>query len=357
MNTLLSGEPNKVNWLKILILTCLIGFLLVEGKTLFIPLSYGLLISFVLYPLCKWLEGKGVNRIAAITTGIVLVVLLFLGMILLLGWQFRSFLLEWPQVQAKLTELMASLPKFLSSRFGLDEARVSLWIDSLLKQSGEQAFSGLGTSLVSLLVNVFTIFIIPVYTFLILLYRQQLIQVVFRLFPKGQQHRIEEVIRLSILTYYNFIKGMIVVYATVGALNSIGLLLLGVPHALIFGFLTAIMTFIPYVGIIVASLLPITYAWLTYDSAWYPMGVVLIFAFVQYLEANVIFPWAVSHRLKLNTLMTLIVIIAGGILWGASGMILFVPFAAIFKLIADRIEGWETFSLLLGDGEKKSTPS
>ncbi|MFM7838905.1 MAG: AI-2E family transporter, partial [Chitinophagaceae bacterium] len=292
MNTILSKEPNKINWLKILIGASLIGFLLVEGKTLFIPLSYGLLISFILYPLCKWLEGKGVNRIAAITTGIVVVVVLFLGIFLLLGWQFRSFLLEWPQVQTKLTELIASLRKFLSGRFGLDEDRVARWIESMLKQSGEQAFSGLGTSLVSFFVNLFTIFIIPVYTFLILLYRQQLIRVLFRLFPKELQQRIEEVIRLSIVTYYNFIKGMIVVYATVGTLNTIGLLLLGVPHALIFGFLTAIMTFIPYVGIIVASLLPITYAWLTYNSAWYPLGVILIFAFVQYLEANVIFPWA-----------------------------------------------------------------
>jgi predicted PurR-regulated permease PerM len=126
-----------------------------------------------------------------------------------------------------------------------------------------------------------------------------------------------------------------------------------VPHAVLFGFLTAIMTFIPYVGIIIASLLPITYAWITYNSVWYPLGVIGIFAFVQYLEANVIFPWAVGHRLQLNTLLTLIVIVAGGILWGASGMILFVPFAAIGKLMADRMEGWGWLSILLGDEEQK----
>jgi predicted PurR-regulated permease PerM len=61
----------------------------------------------------------------------------------------------------------------------------------------------------------------------------------------------------------------------------------------------------------------------------------------------------VGHRLQLNTLLTLIVIIAGGILWGASGMILFVPFAAIAKLMADRMEGWAWLSVLLGDEEPK----
>ena len=177
--------------------------------------------------------------------------------------------------------------------------------------------------------------------------------VLFQIFPGDHKKKVEEVVTMSIHTYYNFIKGMIVVYAVVGCLNSAGLLLLGIPHAILFGFLTAIMTFIPYIGIIIASLLPITYAWITFNSAWYPLGVIAIFAFVQYLEANVIFPWAVSHRLKLNTLMTLIFILGGGILWGASGMILFVPFAAIFKLIADRMQGWETISLLLGEPQKE----
>ncbi|MFM7900861.1 MAG: AI-2E family transporter, partial [Bacteroidota bacterium] len=131
-------------------------------------------------------------------------------------------------------------------------------------------------------------------------------------------------------------------------LNTIGLLVLGIPHAILFGFLTAFMTFIPYIGIIIASLLPISYAWITYDSAWYPLGVIAIFTFVQYLEANLIFPWAVSQRLKLNTLATLMVIILGGILWGAAGMILFVPFAAILRLVAERMDGWEGLARFLG---------
>lgn len=142
---------------------------------------------------------------------------------------------------------------------------------------------------------------------------------------------------------------MLVVYLIVGALNSAGLLLLGVPHAVLFGFLAAVMTFIPYVGIIVASLLPISISWITFNSAWYPIGVILVFTIVQYLESNIIFPWAVSSKLQINTLATLIVIVAGGILWGAAGMILFIPFVAIIKLIADQTENLKWLSLLLGN--------
>jgi len=141
---------------------------------------------------------------------------------------------------------------------------------------------------------------------------------------------------------------MAVVYLIVGTLNSIGLLLLGVPHAILFGLIASVLTFIPYVGIVIGSLLPITMAWVTYDSVWYPVGIVGIFTLVQYLEANVIFPLAVSKRLNVNTLVMLIAIFSGGILWGIAGMMLFVPYVGIVKLFADHNPKLKTLSMILG---------
>jgi predicted PurR-regulated permease PerM len=90
-------------------------------------------------------------------------------------------------------------------------------------------------------------------------------------------------------------------------------------------------------------------AWITYNSIWYPLGVIGIFAFVQYLEANLIFPLAVSSRLKINALVTIVSIFAGAIIWGVSGMILFIPFIGILKLVADRTPSLRTLSVILGD--------
>ena len=230
----------------------------------------------------------------------------------------------------------------------MDPAEVEQWTTDLTHSMASKLFSWVEAASLSFFVNVVMLVLIPFYAFLILYYRRMLVDLLLGLFSKGRVERMREVIVLAVGTYYGFVKGMIVVYLTVGVLNTIGLLVLGIPHAILFGFLTAFMTFIPYVGIIIASLLPISYAWITYDSAWYPLGVIAIFTFVQYLEANLIFPWAVSQRLKLNTLATLIVIILGGILWGAVGMILFVPFAAILRLVAERMEGWEGLARFLG---------
>lgn len=97
--------------------------------------------------------------------------------------------------------------------------------------------------------------------------------------------------------------------------------------------------------------MPISVAWLTYNSIWYPLGVIAIFGLVQLLEANIIFPKAVGNRLQINTLAIIIMIIAGGIIWGGSGMILFIPFASIAKLIADRSQSLKGLAMFLGNGK------
>jgi predicted PurR-regulated permease PerM len=81
--------------------------------------------------------------------------------------------------------------------------------------------------------------------------------------------------------------------------------------------------------------------------------VIAVFSVVQYLEANVIFPLAVSSRLKLNALVTIAAIVIGGILWGVAGLILFIPFLGIMKMIADRTPDLKIWSILLGGESKK----
>ena len=332
-------------WLAIIVMGALI---LQVGKPLLIPLSYAVFISFILQPVCAWFEKRGWNRDVAISVSIFILLIVAALLLWFIFTQFRNFIRDWPEIKMQLETIMAALSQFLVDKLHLDKNVVNKWMQSLGDSLPFNSVSGLGATAMSIGVNLVMVLLIPVYVFLILHYRHLLVDSLTLVFPENKRKQVNEVIRLSIGTYYGFIKGMIVVYFVVGVLNSVGLLLLGIPHAILFGFLTAIMTIIPYVGIMVASVMPIIYAWVTFQSIWYPLGVVAVFAFVQYLEANVIFPWAVSSRLQLNTLVTLMVIITGGILWGASGMILFIPMAAILKLIADRMEGWEGLARFLG---------
>src|SRR5690606_23877459 len=77
----------------------------------------------------------------------------------------------------------------------------------------------------------------------------------------------------------NYLVGLIKVIFIVGILNTVGLLILGIDHAIFFGFFAAILLLIPYIGIIIGSLIPAIVALVTKDSAWYAFGVVAIFMF------------------------------------------------------------------------------
>ncbi|MBS1555174.1 MAG: AI-2E family transporter [Bacteroidetes bacterium] len=343
-------EPLLLRYLQITFFACAILYF---GRELLVPLSYALLIGFVLYPVCHWLEKKGVKRIIAVAIAITFLLLfVFLVLGLLLN-QFVNFLAEWPHLQDKLSQAFNDFSRWLIQTVGLSNDMQQKFIVKLSDQSSGNLLTVIGNSVTASAFSLVSLFLIIIYAVLILYYRHYWMLVLKKILPSEREDDLHEMVLLTIKTYYNFIKGMLVVYLFVGLLNSVGLWLLGVPHPFLFGYIASILTFIPYVGIIVGSLLPISMAWLTYDSVWYPLGVVGIFSFVQYLEANVIFPIAVSSRLNVNTLAMLLSIIVGGLLWGVSGMILFVPFVGIAKLIADHNPKWKTVSMMLGTEAKE----
>jgi len=348
-----SNFVKKISALEILQYIILVSVILYFGKTLFIPLSFALLISFILYPICKWMEKKGIHQTVAIALSLFTVTFLFGVIIYLLFVQLFEFSNEWQTLELKLQEALSQLSLLLTDYFGISQEKQLTFIKSSIDNSSSQVFLFLRNTVYSFSESLFFIIIIPIFSAIILSYRQLLVQTLYQIFPSNKKEMIHEIIIETIHEYYKFIKGMLAVYLIVGVLNSIGLAIIGIPYPFLFGFTASILTFIPYVGIMVSSLLPITVAWITFNSIWYPLGVIAVFSLVQVLEAYIIFPYAVGSRLRINTLVILVMVIIGGILWGAAGMILFIPFISIVKLIADRTESLKTLSLLLSDGKLK----
>jgi predicted PurR-regulated permease PerM len=331
------------------------GCILYFGRALFIPLSYGLFIALLLYPLCRRLETYRISRPVSILLALVLLFALLGLIVFLLIRQIAALQELWPGLQVKIQETFAKILNYLEHDLNISRVQGRQWLNQGLENSLGSLFGLMGSALSQSVTSLVNFLLIPIYTFLILYYRAQFARALTLMMSRRLQPQMQSIMREAVHSYGEFIKGMLMVYLIVGIMNSLGLLLLGIPNALLFGFIASILTFIPYVGILIASLLPIAVSWSLYDSVWYPLGVVGIYTLVQYLEANLIFPWAVSQRVNLNTLATLVIIVAGGILWGASGMILFIPFAAILRLVADKVEGGEILILLLG-GETPLLP-
>ena len=319
------------------------GAILYLGKTLFIPLFFGLLIAIVMYPICKWLEGHGWSKPLAITACLLIVTILLASLFALMVWQLRIFSKDAPAILERLEALRQQFQTWLSENIGVTTVIQNNWSEKLAGALGGILESTFQTTINTL----FILFLTPVYTALFMYHRKIFVQYLKTITPGQFQQQLDIILDQTIHTYFNYIKGMIFVYLIVGILNSIGLFALGVDHAILFGMLCAIMTIIPYVGLVISALLPISVVWLETGNIWYPLGVVVVFVFVQYLEANVIFPKVVGTQLHVSTLAMLVAIIAGGIIWGVAGMVLFIPFAAILKIVSDNIEGWKPINLLL----------
>lgn len=147
----------------------------------------------------------------------------------------------------------------------------------------------------------------------------------------------------------SYLSGLFLVILIVGVLNSVGLLILGVPHAIFFGFLAGFLILIPYIGILIGSILPALLAIVTMDSPWYAVGVIGVMSFVQFLEGNLITPHIVGSKVSVNPLAAIIALFLGGQLWGLSGLILALPVTAILKVIMDTIPSLEPYGFLLGE--------
>jgi predicted PurR-regulated permease PerM len=340
---------DRNSYLKVVIGVLALGILLHLGRSLFVPLSFSLLIACILYPICAWLEKKGMSRTIAIAIAMILLLALGGAIVTLMLYQVNSFFGEWPALQIKLQESTIQISDYLSQHLGISLEQQTAWLKNMRDDSGTKVLPVLQTTLGSISVFVVMLILIPILAALILYQRNSMFKALPFVIKNRSAEELRNILHETITTYYNFIKGMMIVYLVVGILNSVGLLILGIPHAILFGFIAAVLTFIPYIGIIIGAVLPMVVAWMTFNSLYYPMGVVIIFTVVQYLEANVIFPWAVSNKLNVNTLSTIIAILAGGIIWGAAGMILFVPFLGILKVLSDKTKGMEAISQLLSN--------
>jgi predicted PurR-regulated permease PerM len=325
-------------------------------RPLLVPLMYGMFLAIIIFPFCRRMELAGIRRSFAILLCLLTVSLFFAGIVVIVLYQYRLFRDDLPLLWQRLQPVLADLVIFLE-KAGVGSGRRDALYGDLFQAMGGEAGAFVKSGLTGTVNATINLFIIPLYAALMLFYREKLLVFLAALLGRERQ-MLHGIFVQAVVVYSEYIKGMIWVYFIVGVLNSVGLLLLGVRYAILFGMITAVMTIIPYFGIIVSSLLPISVAWLTTGSVYYPLGVVLVFTVVQYLEANFIYPYVVGRRVHVNLLASLVSVFAGGLLWGISGLVLFLPLVAVLKIVADQVPSLSALSILLstergGEGEAK----
>ncbi len=343
----------KLPWyakVSIILLGLLISIvLLFYGQTVLIPLAYAALLSVILHPLVAFLERRKFPQLLSITIAITLACVVLGGLATSIAMQIGQFADDIPRLKQESMEYVGRLQVYLRENWGITYKDQLKWFQQWMSQTWQTQGGPLGTTLLTFLGITTLAILIPLYSFLMLLYRELIIEFFFRLFSRHRADTLKEVLREARMVVKGYVFGLLIETVIVAVLNCVALLLLGIDYAILFGVIAAILNLIPYIGILVGSLLPLLMAMITKQSAWYPVGVILTFSAIQFIDNNFIVPYIVASRVRINALVSIIAVIVGGMLWGISGMFLALPAIAILKVIFDRVESLKPFGLLLGD--------
>lgn len=322
-------------------------YVLYIGQEIIVPILFALIIAILLNPLVNLLNRK-INRIVSITIAVTLATILTFGLLFFIGSQATMFSDSWPQLKIKFTEIIAQSIQWFASTFNISTSQIDTWIATTKAEGLSNTTSVIGQTL-STLGGIFVIiFLIPVYIFLFLLYKPLLLNFIAKLFTPGKHEAVVDVLNETKLLIQHYLVGLMLEFLMVSALNTIVLLLLGIEYALLIGVVGGLLNIIPYIGGVVAIAIPMLLAIATKEPI-YAIYVLGGYTLVQLIDNNIINPMVVAAKVQINALVSIIVVLIGGALWGVSGMFLSLPVTAIIKVIFDKIKPLEPFGYLLGD--------
>jgi predicted PurR-regulated permease PerM len=325
----------------------LVSILSIAGNFI-VPILFAGIIAVLLSPAVQFLVKRRINRALAITLILFIVLLLFAALMLLLSTQATHLKDAFPQLLSKFNEFSANAIAWVSSAFNIKEENITNWI----AQSKAELLNGsnavIGFTLTNMGNGLTMIFLIPVYTFMILYYQPHLLQFIRKATGNANHEQTTELLGETKTIIQHYLVGLFFEFLIVAALNIIGLFALGINYALLLGIVGALLNIIPYIGGLIALILFMIIALVTKEPA-FVVYVAVLYSVIQFIDNNFIVPRIIGAKVKLNALVSLMGVIAGAALWGISGMFLSIPLIAILKLLFDRIEALKPYGFLLGD--------
>ncbi|MBD3626645.1 AI-2E family transporter [Cyclobacterium sp.] len=345
--------PGHLRALTILLLLIVIVFILIIGRSLLIPLMLGGYIAMLLIPACTWMESKKIPRPIAAFVALLTSLAAIVGLIVLVILQVKSFSSDFEDVTGRLNKYLSDIDQLATDWFGANLGIKNGIDKSQLFELLESNSETVSNFLLSTIGSLTGVVLLPVFIFFMLIYRDHLGNFIARLFEEEEEGKVKSKIRdlRRVVQYY--IIGMLKVMGILAVLNTAVLYALGVKHAIFFGLFAALLNIIPYLGPFLGAILPFIFSFLTMDSLFYPLMVVVSFTVIQLIESNFLTPKIVGGNVSLNALVTFLGLLIGGAIWGVIGMILIIPTLAILKRIFELKNSTKPFAYLFGEEEVK----
>lgn len=346
---MLASKPYRVLlWLLTLFVTAWVGshvtFLfqpfVVIFNVLFLPLVLAFVLYYLIAPVVKFLEGRKTPRTAAIL-GVFLLLLVGGGLLVAtIGnaayWQLLDLVERFPTYLQQLQDAAgrAQLPSFLEP-FGIEE-RFSLeqiieWFTDWLLGALPTVGTGVGALVNFVTSAALSLILLPVVLYYLLKERESLMGHLLQLVPDRFQPIVKNTAKDIDRGLASFIQGQLLVSFSVGLMMYIGLLIVGIEHALVLSLIGLVTNLIPYLGPILGAIPALVVGFVS--APILGAQVLLVVIVVQQLESLLITPQVMGRKLAAHPLAIILSLIIIGSLIGIVGLFLAMPIFVILKII------------------------
>ncbi|HAQ21782.1 MAG TPA: AI-2E family transporter [Prolixibacteraceae bacterium] len=334
--------------IKLLLFGLVIAFLIL-AKNILLPFTLAVFFTFLLMPVSRKLEHWRFPKILAILISIVFALTVFVALLYFFYSQILSFVNDLPLLEKTLTSKIDSIQQFISETFHVSRIEQKAWINTKIEENastGGVIVLGLFSATTSFLAS---FALIPIYIFFLTLYQDKFKEFVRLITEDDKNEHTLMVVKKVSRVSQKYLVGIFLDVVILSILNSTGFLILGLPHAILFGVLTSLLNIIPYIGVLIGSTLPILMAFLTKDSMGYTLGVAAVCFVVQFLDNNFITPYVVGSSVSINPLTATLVLVGSSLIWGIPGMVLCMPLTGMAKVVCDHVESLKPYGYLLGE--------
>jgi predicted PurR-regulated permease PerM len=317
------------------------------AKDIMLPFIFSIIVAILLNPLVNFLTRKNINRVIAIILVLILAITLLGGIFFFIGYEVSIFTDTIPLWKEKFNLLINDTLSWVSYTFNVSSVNVQKWISQFTDRGLTNSTAIIRNTLSTAVQTMVTLLLIPVFIFLLLLYKDRILVVISSLFSE-RKSLVDEVLKESKFLIQHYLLGLLIELAIFATLSSSLLLMLGIEHAVMFGVISALLNMIPYIGAFGGMALAASFA-LIMHSPSSALFVVIGYQIIQSIDNHFVVPKIVASKVRVNALASIIVVLTGGEIFGVAGMFLAIPLTAIVKVVCDRIDRFKPVGLLLGD--------
>ena len=336
MKTFSVDDSKLIRVTAVLVIFCFSIATMIIAKSFLVPLAWSLLIALASFQMLNRIERK--YRINRLFSSLIFVALMLIGIVLLFYFFFLEITSIIHGIPSFSANLINSIQKLLTAleEYGIhtpviDKTQIHDWVSGHMELIAK-ALAAFGKSAGQ-------IFLVAIYLFFILYYRDNY-RYFMRLrsktaddFTTSRERAKEEIGIIS-----NFLYGLFTTTLILAVMLYVIFLFIGLKFAMFFAILFALLTLIPYIGSPVGMAIVFVFALITNDGLLVPLLALAGIIVSNTLRGNVIKPIIIGKKIDLNAFAIFLSVITGGLIWGVSGMILFMPFAGIAKVLLESNE-------------------